>query len=339
MKKKGVLFAVLLMVLLTACGRNTYISQKEQSKENYHIDIRLSHVFAPSEQLTKSIKIACDNIRTRTQGAVNIMPYPQGQLPTYKDGLEQVAYGAKFISVEDPSYLGDYVPDFKVLVGPFMYSEIDQYTKLCETPTVEKMKKELEEKDHIKVLSLGYVFGFRDMMTNKEIRTPQDMKGLKIRVPGSQIFIDTINAMGATATPMAFGETIAAVQQGVVQGLEGTVDAMSNNGSAEVVKHVGLTKHFLGVCGVYINRDVFYSIPKEYQQIIQDEFDKQAKAMTELVKSNYDKQVKALEAKGIQFNEVDLKAFQKTADPVYAKMKGITPGIREQFAEEVSKMK
>ena len=76
------------------------------------------------------------------------------------------------------------------------------------------MIKEVEEKHGIKVLALDYIFGFRSLMTNKVITEPKDLKGMKIRVPGSQLFIDTLTAMGANATPLPFSETISAMQQG-----------------------------------------------------------------------------------------------------------------------------
>ena len=82
-------------------------------------------------------------------------------------------------------------------------------------------KRKLKEKG-IKVLALDYIFGFRNVMTNKVITKPEDMKGLKLRTPGSKLFIDTINAMGATATSLPFSETLSGVSQGVVDGLEGS---------------------------------------------------------------------------------------------------------------------
>jgi TRAP-type C4-dicarboxylate transport system substrate-binding protein len=138
-----------------------------------------------------------DKIAERTDGAIEIQHYPQGQLATYKDGVEQVARGAQFISVEDPSYLGDYVPDFNALVGPMLYKSFDEYEYMIQTELVKGMLEELEEEHRIKVLALDYIFGFRNMKTNKVITTPADLKGMKIRVPGSQLFIDTLTAMGA----------------------------------------------------------------------------------------------------------------------------------------------
>ncbi len=330
-----------IVLILLACILATglvFAGGGKESAEDYKLVLRLSHVFAPNEQLTKSLQIVCDNILERTNGAIEIQHFPQGQLATYKDGVEQVALGANFISAEDPSYLGDYVADFNALVGPMLYSSYDEYEYLIQTDLVKGMLAELEEKHGIKVLALDYIFGFRNMMTNKVITTPADLKGMKIRVPGSQLFIDTINAMGATATPLPFGETISAVQQGVVDGLEGTVDAYGSNGSSEVAKNMAFTKHFLGTCGIYINTDVFNSMPEEYQVIVQEEFTKGAMHMKGEITKNYDVSIEKLEASGIKFNDVDFAAFSALAGPIYDDMKGATPGILNILKTEISKM-
>ena len=176
-------------------------------------------------------------------------------------------------------------------------------------------------------------------MTNKVIKTPEDLKGLKIRVPVSQMFIYTINAMGATSTPIPFSETISAVQQGVVDGLEGTVDAYGSNGSSEVAKNMALTNHFLGVCGVYINTDVFNTILAKYQAIIEEEFADGAKSMVNLISSNYDKQVAALEAKGIMFNEVDHAAFAEACKPIYKGLTGVDDDAIALLQAQIAKIK
>lgn len=329
------------VALIATCSLGLFAqgaTEKKTSAEDYHITIKMSHVFAPNEQLTKSLAIVVNNIKERTNGAIEIQQYPQGQLATYKDGVEQVALGANFISVEDPTYIGDYVPNFKALVGPMLYSNFDQYEYVINSELVKGWEKELAEKYNIKVLSLDYIFGFRSMMTNKIIKTPADMAGLKIRVPGSQMFIDTINAMGATATPLPFSETISAVQQGVVDGLEGTVDAYGSNGSSEVAKNMALTNHFLGVCGVYINNDLFNSIPIEYQKVIQEEFTKGAKQMVSEISNNYNKQVAALEAQGIKFNEVDHDSFAKAVEPVFKSLAGIDDDAVSNIKAEIAKM-
>ena len=335
MKKALFILLILVVALMPIMAQGT---KEAASEDDYKLVLRMSHVFAPNEQLTKSLEIVIKNIADRTDGAIEIQHYPQSQLAVYKDGVEQVARGADFISVEDPSYLGDYVADFNALVGPMLYKSFDEYEYMIQTDLVKGMLKELEDKHRIKVLALDYIFGFRNMKTNKVITTPADLKGMKIRTPGSQLFIDTINAMGATATPIGFAETLSAVQQGVVDGLEGTRDAYGSNGSSEVAKNMALTQHFLGTCGVYINVDVFNRIPEKYQTIIEEEFTAGAKHMIGEISNNYEATKARLEAQGNKFNEVDSAAFAKTVDVVYANMKGVTPGIYQILQNELAKM-
>lgn len=335
---KKVLFILLCLVLVATPIFAQGTKEGRVIDEKNPLVLKMSHVFAPNEQLTKSLQIVADNIQARTGGAIVIQHYPQSQLAVYKEGVEQVARGADFISVEDPSYIGDYVPNFNALVGPMLYHTFDEYQYLIQTDLVKGWLKELEEKHRIKVLALDFIFGFRNLKTNKVIVTPADLRGMKIRVPNSKLFIDTLNAMGAVSTPIGFAETLSAVQQGVVDGLEGTMDAYGTNGSAEVAKNMAMTQHFLGTCGAYINVDLFNSIPAKYQQIIQEEFTKGAAHMNSEISNNYEKTKAMLEGKGHKFNEVDSAAFAKTVEKVYTEMKGVTPGIYDILQTELAKM-
>lgn len=321
---------------LTGCGGND--SSKGIEGDDYKLVLKLSHVFSPDEQLTKSMDLVADRIKEKTNGAIEIQTFPQAQLATYKDGLEQVVRGADFISVEDPSYLGDYVPDFQVLVGPMLYQSIDEYTELLETDLVKDMIAQAEEKG-IKILGLDYVFGFRNLVTNKVIERPEDLKGMKLRVPGSQLFIDTINSMGATATPLPFSETLSGVQQGVVDGLEGSEFSNIGTKMYEVAKNVAMTKHFLGTCGVYISTKVWEDIPEKYQKVIEEEFAYGGKEMIDIIKESYEETVEELKAEGVKFNEVDAEAFVEATRAVYDKMEGTSDGIYDKIQEELKKMR
>ncbi|MGN0988090.1 MAG: C4-dicarboxylate TRAP transporter substrate-binding protein [Otoolea sp.] len=350
-KVLSLVMATALCVSMTACGakkeaapaetkaaEGETVAAETPAEDDFHLELKLSHVFAPNEQLTITMEEICNNIREKTGGAIDIQHFPQGQLATYKDGVEQVVRGANFISVEDPSYLGDYVPDFNILAGPMLVKSYDEYEYLLQSDEVKEMFAAAEEKG-IKILNMDYIFGFRSMMTNKLIEKPEDLKGMKIRTPGSQLYVDTINHMGATATPMAFSETISAVQQGVVDGLEGTIDAYATNGSAEVAKQMALTKHLLGVCGAYISIDVWNSIPEKYQTIMQDEFNAGAERMVQRISDGEAATKEKLEKEmGITFNEVDSEAFQAAVAPIYEDMQGVTPGRYERFKEIIANM-
>jgi TRAP-type C4-dicarboxylate transport system substrate-binding protein len=339
------LIGLMAMGLFTGCGSKQPAETKAQPeaktevKDDYKLVLRLSHVFSPAEQLTKSMDAAAASILKKTNGAIEIQTFPQGQIATYKDGVEQVVRGANFISVEDPSYIGDYVPEFTALVGPMLYDSFDEYIKMVRTPLVDDMKKKAEEKG-IKILALDFVFGFRNVITNKVIKTPADLKGLKIRTPGSKLFIETLNKMGATAVPLPWGETFSAIQQGVVNGLEGS--EFTNVGTKVYetgMKNVAVTNHFLGTCGVYISTEVWNKIPKKYQDIIQAEFDAEAKHMVELLKSQHADVVKDLESKGVKFNEVDKKAFVDATASIYETFPGLSKDIYNKLQAELTKIR
>jgi TRAP-type C4-dicarboxylate transport system substrate-binding protein len=264
----------LIALLLPLVG--LFGCSEDSPEGDFKIVLRLSHVFSPKEELAIALESVAERVLEKTDGAVKILTYPQGQIAAYKDGVEMVVRGAYFISVEDPSYIGDYMPEFTALVGPMLYRNFEEYTGLVETPLVRGWVKELEEKG-IKVLSLKYIFGFRNLITDREIRRPEDLAGLKLRTPGSKLFIETINAMGATATPLPWGETFSAIQQGVVDGLEGSDFTNIDTKVYETgKKRVALTNHFLGTAGVYISTKVWAKIPHRYQRIIEQEITEEA---------------------------------------------------------------
>lgn len=311
---------------------------KKETKD-FKITLRLSHVFSPKEDLAISMEQVAKNINKKTKGSVKILTYPQGQIATYKDGVELVKRGAYFISVEDPSYIGDYQPEFTALVGPMLYKNFDEYIELTKTQLVKEWTQAIESKG-IKVLSLNYIFGFRNIITNKVVKKPSDLKGVKLRTPGSQLFIKTINAMGASATPLPWGETFSALQQGVVDGLEGS--EFTNIGTKVYEtgkKHVAKTNHFLGVAGVYISPAVWKKIPEDYQAIIQAEFDNEAKNLVALLKSKHAGVIKELESHGVVFNEIDRAAFEKETVKLFDDLPGVTKSMHNDIKNELKKIR
>ena len=332
--KQKFLFLVLIACLIVAgCS-------EPNGEKDFSITLRLSHVFNTNEELAQSIEVVAERINQRTNGAVKILTYPGGQIATYKDGVEMVSRGAYFISVEDPSYIGDYVPEFTALVGPMLYNNFDEYTELVKTPMVQGWVAKLEKKG-IKVLSLNYIFGFRNLITDKVIKTPDDLKGVKLRTPGSKLFIKTLNAMGANATPLPWGETFSALQQGVVDGLEGS--EFTNLGTKVYEtgkKNVAFSNHFLGTCGIYISANVWQKIPSEYQSIIQQEIDAESERMIGLLKAKHTQVIETLKTHGVSFNEIDRAAFEKRTLALYdGELPGVTLDMYQQIQAELKKIR
>ncbi|UJF17874.1 C4-dicarboxylate TRAP transporter substrate-binding protein [Vibrio sp. SS-MA-C1-2] len=322
-------------LVLAGCGEK---NKEETAQEIKPIDVNLSLVFTPNELLTKELIKVTDNIRQRTDDAVNIKVFAGGQLPVYKDNVEQVVNGANWIAVEDFTQLGDYVPDFAALAGPMLYRSYDEYLSMMQSDLVKDLEAQAEEKG-IKVLNADYMFGYRNMITNKEIHTPADLDGMRIRVPGSQMFIKTLSAMGASPASLPFPETYSGVQQGVVDGLEGSILTMYSTKIYEVAKNMSLTKHFLGSVGIYISPTLWDKFSPEQQTIINEEFAKGAISNTNnLVKLDAEYTTK-LEELGVTFNEVDAPAFEKLTADVYSQFPTWSPNIRSQIEAELEQIR
>ena len=333
--KKVLALVLTLTMILALCT----FAPAAFAKEDKYV-FKLSHVFAPTEQLTVEMEMVAARILERTNGAVEIQTYGSSQLAVYKDNLQQVVDGSNWIACEDPSYLADYNINFEALIAPMLYANLQEYSYVCQSDVVKALCQDIEDNYGIHVLALDFNVGLRCMQTNKVIVTPDDMKGMKIRVPNSSMYINCLSAMGATTVAMPFGETISAVQQGVVDGLEGNMNAYSTNGSAEVAKQMSFTNHLIGTCGAYINIDVWNSIPEEYRDIIQEEFTYGAAELTQFTDDNFQSTMEMLEKEqGCHFNDVDVEAFRAVMQPEYERMvkeDGVTEGFIPQLQELVA---
>lgn len=300
--------------------------------------IKVSTKFVDDEQTAISLKRVVEAINARSNGSLELQLFTGGILPIGKDGMEQVVQGSDWILVDGVNFLGDYIPDYNAVTGPFLYQTFDEYFAMMQTPLVQNLNKQAEEKG-IKVLSLDWVFGFRSMMTKKPIKTPGDMKGLNIRVPTSQLYTYTIEAMGGNPIAMPYPDTYAALQQGVIDGVEGSIMTYYGTKQYENVKEYSVTNHLLGVSAVVISPKLWAALTEEQRTIIEEEFEKgKQDNLAETIKLEKDYEVKLKEL-GVNFHEVDGEAFLKAAAPVYTKFDKWTPGIYDEILKELEKIK
>ncbi|TAH62675.1 MAG: C4-dicarboxylate ABC transporter [Gottschalkiaceae bacterium] len=300
--------------------------------------IKVSTKFVDDEQTAISLKKVVQAINERSNGSLELQLFTGGILPIGKDGMEQIVQGSDWILVDGVNFLGDYIPDYNAVTGPFLYQTFDEYFAMMQTPLVQNLNKQAEEMG-IRVLSLDWVFGFRSMMTKKPIKTPDDMKGLNIRVPTSQLYTYTIEAMGGNPVSMPYPDTYAALQQGVIDGVEGSIMTYYGTKQYENVKEYSLTNHLLGVSAVMVSTKVWDSLTEEQRTIITEEFQKGMEdnlAETIKLEKEYEE---LLKKEGVNFHQVDAEAFLKAAAPVYTKFDKWTPGIYEEILKELDKIK
>jgi TRAP-type C4-dicarboxylate transport system substrate-binding protein len=177
------------------------------------------------------------------------------------------------------------------------------------------------------------------MMTNKPIKVPGDMEGLNIRVPTSQLYTYTIEAMGGNPVAMPYPDTYAALQQGVIDGVEGSIMTYYGTQQYENVKEYSLTNHLLGVSAVTISTKLWESLSDKDQAILTEAFEMgREDNLAETLKAEGEF-VDLLKSEGVHFNDVDGQAFLVAAAPVYTRFPQWTPGIYDRILAELEVIK
>lgn len=331
------------ILALAACGNGkTKESGSESAAGEAKVEkkvINISTKFVDDEQTAISLKKVVEQVNAKSGGSLELQLFTSGVLPIGKDGMEQIVAGSDWILVDGVNFLGDYVPDYNAITGPFLYSSFNEYFAMTGTDLVKELNQKIEGENGIKVLSLDWVFGFRSMMTNKPITKPSDMDGLNIRVPTSQLYTYTIEAMGGNPVAMPYPDTYAALQQGVIDGVEGSIMTYYGTQQYENVKEYSLTNHLLGVSAVTISTKLWDKLTEEERTILVDAFEMGKKDNLKETLKAEGEYVQLLKAHGVNFNEVDSQAFLEAAAPVYNRFPQWTPGIYERILAELEKIK
>ena len=272
-----------------------------------------SHPFDDGYQKFKQI------IETESNGRVEVQIFPGEQLGTEEQVNEMLQSGTAGLNISGSAALSNWVPEAELFNLPFIFRDSAHMYRVLDGPIGERLAKSIEKK--LDVVFLGWMYsGNRNAWNNKKpIKSPSDMKGLKLRVMGSAVLVDTFNALGAQATPMSFGEVYTSLQQGVIDGAETDHIDLQVEKFYEVTKYVSLTGHMFLPASLIMSRKIYDKLPLDIQTVVH----KAGRAAT-----NYERMViegKTLEAldflkkKGIKFYEVDKKPFQDAVKSVYTK--------------------
>lgn len=333
--KKTMVFAVMLLTAISfSCAKKTEDAPAAAKKV-----IRVTTKFVDNEQTAKSLAKVVEGVNSRANGTLELQLFTSGTYPYGKDGMELIVNGADVIQVDGINFIADYVPDFDAIIGPFLYTSFDEYLAMTQSDLVSSLKKEALDKHGIRILSLDWVFGFRSMMLKKAVKEPSDMRGLKIRVPTSPMYTLSLEAMGANPIAMPYPDTYSAIQQGVIDGVEGSILTYWGTKQYENVKEYSLTRHILAVSSVVISDKCWQSLTAEQQKILTEEFQK---GMEDNLKETLileDKYAEQLKAEGVNFHEVNAPAFAEAASVVYTKFPKWTPGIYDKIQAELKKIR
>ncbi|MBX6377845.1 MAG: TRAP transporter substrate-binding protein [Clostridia bacterium] len=223
-------------------------------------------------------------------------------------------------------------PELSVFLLPYLFRDYDHAYKVLNGDIGREYAKLIEDKYGLHVLFF-YDYGFRQFWnTKRPITKPDDLKGLKMRVQQGQVFVDTVNGLGASAVPMSWSEVIPAVQQGVVDGADLPVVNIDALKVYEVAKYASMTSHNFGPAVAVVNKAFWSGLSDEERKLIEELASEAQRRTIEATSGADAKARELLEPKGMQVNFPDLEPFRKVAQ------EKVWPKYREQYGQVIDRI-
>ena len=232
--------------------------------------LKLGNVQPPTMVVQKGLKYFADSVYKRTNGEVEIQVFPASQLGTEQEILEGVQLGTIHMFEGSTGAAGRFLPELEAFAGPFVWKDLSHMLNVARGDIGEQLNQRLIKSQGMRILDLGWLFGHRNLTTkNKAVYKPSDVKGLKIRVQPTTIYLEMIRAMGGNPTPIDWKEVYMSLQTGVVDGQENPIGVIYSAKLNEVQNYLMLTQHITQNQIVIISESVFKGLTPEQQKIIQ----------------------------------------------------------------------
>ncbi|MBT9134715.1 MAG: Sialic acid-binding periplasmic protein SiaP [Firmicutes bacterium] len=334
MKKYRLMILVVLALVVALTTVLTVGCRPRAAEEKF--TLRFNHVLAPTEPYHEGFLKWAQRVNERSRGRLTIEVSHSAALGREEDIIEQLRMGANIGQNTDSARLGMYVPGIAVMNAPYFVDNIDEVLKLRDLPLVQQWIKELELKFGIKVLSFNWVQGHRHMVTNKPIRHPSDLAGVRIRTPGAPIWQESIRAIGATPVALAFGEIYTAMQTRTIDGAELVYRNVEGMRLYEVADYMSETGHILLINFSIVGREWFDNLPEDLQKILVEENEKAGLETSRGMEQQAAQLRDQFRQKGMTIiQDVDKAAFRQAAEAAYTVLN--LTAFRDQIWQQLGK--
>ena len=318
------LFRGILAVAVCAAGLSASIAQSQDKWdsapwiEGKPITLKAGYNTVRQYPHARAIERFVNRVAERTGENLQIQTFPSEQAGNERQMLDAIVLGNLDIAKVSTGVISTVVPEFGVFDLPYVFRDLNHMMATIKSKVGQDLVAKLEARN-VKVL-FWMEQGTRSFYTaSKPVRAPSDLKGMKIRTIASPVMVDTINALGASATPMGFGDLYLGLKSGVVDGAENAPDAIWYAKHYEVAKYFTITNHFRTPVVVVMNKAKFDALPPEYKEIIMVTAQETQDWAGTLYSQVSAALMSSLQKAGMTIIDADEQAFRKAVEPVYAK--------------------
>lgn len=296
----------------------------------------LAHTLPQTHPVHKGILEFKKALEEKSGGKMNLKIFPDGQLGSEREVLELLQIGSVAITKVSAATLSNFVPEYHVLGIPYLFRDKQHQFDVLEG---EIGKSILEKGSKFWLRGLCYYdAGSRSFYTsNKAIRTPEDLKGLKIRVMNNQMAINMVDALGGSATPMAYGELYTAIQQGVVDGAENNPPSFVSSNHYEVSKYYTLDQHSSVPDVLLVGTKYWDKLSDQERVWLQEAADESSEAQKKFWNDSVEESMAVAKKAGVEIIIPEKALFQEQSKSVletfvkeHPEMSGIINNIKNQ---------
>lgn len=296
------------------------------SAEEETFNLKLGHNLAEDHAVHIALTGFAEDVAEKSGGTINIQIFPNGTLGSEADMLSQIQMGALDMAKVSASTMGTFSKLYNVYSVPYVFDDKEHYYEVMDGEITQGIFESTEADGFIGLSWLDS--GARSFYTaNKAVRTPADLKGLKIRTMDSQMAIDMMNAFGGSATVMGYSDIYTGLQQGVIDGAENNVTALRDHG--EVSQYYCFDEHTRIPDIVVLSANVWNKMSDSQKEVLKT----CAQAATDEYKVAWEEfENQVLDQAKNEFNvemveDVDKAAFQEAVQPIYENLKSSDPDV------------
>ncbi|MEM1201516.1 MAG: TRAP transporter substrate-binding protein, partial [Pseudomonadota bacterium] len=264
----------------------------------------------------------------KSGGKMTLKMFHSGTLGTQPDAIEQVRIGGLEIGNFNLGPIGPVAAEANVVSLPFIFRDMAHMHRALDGEAGDKISAGMAKKGLVALA--WYDSGARSFYNSKKpINTPEDVKGMKVRVMNNDLYSGMIEALDGNPSPMAFSEVYQSLKTGVVDGAENNWPSYESTGHFEVAGYYSLSQHLIIPECVCINANVYNALSDDEKKIVRDAARESATLQRELWEARAKSSREKVMASGVKFNDIpDKAAFQKAMEPVYERYLSANPDLK-----------
>jgi TRAP-type transport system periplasmic protein len=275
--------------------------------------IRMGYVSGPTELLHSGAQVFAERIAERSQGRLRVKLYPAGQLGDDRQTVEGMKLRSIDLTVMGCAIIGWYAPEYGVIEAPFVWRDYDHIQRVWQGEIGQDLRAAMRDRAGVDMLHLWYRGPRYLSTTSRKVHTPEDLRGLKLRVPELEVYIKSWQTFGANTTPLPFTDMFMALRLGVVEGQENPLATIYGNHLHEVQRYIMETQHLIGFFVFCIGPHFDDRFTEEERDIILAAAEEATQWHNrEVERSEAEYRTKLIEA-GVEFVPVDREAFLSLA--------------------------